>query len=238
MAKFLRRPRPSAQSIAPAVAPPAPAEAGDLGELLRALMRFETVIERVRRPIARQSAEHRHELSRAIADLRFALAETDRALWARPTPASEADTSQPEAAIPHRRSPDAEISRLQLPRSLDTIARVIGLRAALLIGSEMVGRRVSIPKPDRLRTDNELGRLIGQEALAQLAAHYVQGATLDIPPALPNRRGRRRRWQVIAQMTAEGRSLSDIANTLECDRSTVRRARIQRPPQPLPLFGE
>lgn len=121
-----------------------------------------------------------------------------------------------------------------LPPVLAEIARVAGLRAAILVGAHKIGR-IYIPTVDRLKPDHWLAVLIGLEAARALSVGLGHGA-LDIPPAVQWRLRRRKQWEVMQQMTAEGASLTEIARALGVDRSTARRARRRPAPAPLPLF--
>lgn len=121
-----------------------------------------------------------------------------------------------------------------LPPVLAEIARVGGLRAAILIGSHKVGR-IYIPTVDRLTDDHWLAELVGT-AEARAICVGVGHGPIDIPPSVQWRSRRRKQWQAIQQMTAEGASLTEIARALGVDRSTARRGRKRPPPPALPLF--
>lgn len=129
--------------------------------------------------------------------------------------------------------PIDDLSEL-LPPVLADIARVAGLRAAILIGSHKIGR-IYIPSVDRLGPDHWLAELVGIEA-ARLIAVGVGHGPMDIPPAVQWRSRRRKQWEAMARMTAEGASLTEIARALGVDRSTARRSRKRPAPPPLPLF--
>lgn len=124
-----------------------------------------------------------------------------------------------------------------LPQTLTEIARVAGVRAALLIGTHHVGQ-IYIPGRDRLSGTHWLVRLVGLEAALSLATTFGPG-TLDIPAALVSQ-GRQRR-EAMLRMSDEGLSLNEIATRLGINRSTVvkarRRAR-RKAGASLPLFGE
>ncbi len=121
-----------------------------------------------------------------------------------------------------------------LPPVLADIARVAGLRAAILIGSHKVGR-IYIPTIDRLAEDHWLAQLIGMAEARAICIGLGHGP-IDIPPSVQWRSRRRRQWEAIRQMTDEGASLTDIARALGVDRSTARRGRKRPPPPTLPLF--
>lgn len=121
-----------------------------------------------------------------------------------------------------------------LPPVLAEIARVAGLRAAILIGAHKIGR-IYIPTVDRLAEDHWLAQLVGMPEARAISAGIGHGP-LDIPPAVQWHSRRRKQWEAIQQMTVDGASLTDIARALGVDRSTVRRVRRRLPPPRLPLF--
>lgn len=139
------------------------------------------------------------------------------------------------ARLDRMRAPRQSLRRLR-PRPLPQPpqGRAARRSAAILIGSEKIGR-IYIPTPDRLNEEHWLVQLVGADAARAIAIGVGHGS-IDIPPAVSYRSRRRRQWEMMARMTAEGASLTQIARALGIDRSTARRARKRPAPPPLPLF--
>lgn len=107
---------------------------------------------------------------------------------------------------------------------LNRIADVAGERAAIILGREKAGQRISIP--NRMPADHWLVDLIGPEA-ANAMAEKFGSQKIDIPPALGG--DKRRRAMTIAQMIDKGYSINEIVRATGVSRSTVKDHMKKRP---------
>lgn len=100
---------------------------------------------------------------------------------------------------------------------LNRIADVAGERAALVLGREKAGERISIP--NTMGADHWLAKLIGLDAALAMSASFGS-QKIDIPPALGG--DKRRRAVTIAQMIDKGYSINTIVRLTGVSRSTVK----------------
>lgn len=107
---------------------------------------------------------------------------------------------------------------------LNRIADVAGERAAIILGREKAGQRISIP--NTMPVDHWLAELIGIEA-ANAMAEKFGSQKIDIPPALGG--DKRRRAMTIAQMIDKGYSINEIVRATGVSRSTVKEHLKKRP---------
>ncbi|CDN93442.1 MULTISPECIES: winged helix-turn-helix domain-containing protein [Agrobacterium] len=107
---------------------------------------------------------------------------------------------------------------------LNRIADVAGERAAIILGREKAGQRISIP--NSMPANHWLAELIGHDA-AKAMAEKFGSQKIDIPPALGG--DKRRRAMTIAQMIDKGYSINEIVRATGVSRSTVKEHLKKRP---------
>ncbi|WCA60281.1 winged helix-turn-helix domain-containing protein [Agrobacterium tumefaciens] len=107
---------------------------------------------------------------------------------------------------------------------LNRIADVAGERAAIILGREKAGQRISIP--NTMPSGHWLVELIGADA-ANAMAEKFGSQKIDIPPALGG--DKRRRAITIAQMIEKGYSINEIVRATGVSRSTVKEHLKKRP---------
>lgn len=100
---------------------------------------------------------------------------------------------------------------------LNRIADVAGERAAIILGREKAGERISIP--NTMGADHWLAKLVGLDAALAMSASFGS-QKIDIPPALGG--DKRRRAVTIAQMIDKGYSINTIVRLTGVSRSTVK----------------
>ncbi len=107
---------------------------------------------------------------------------------------------------------------------LNRIADAVGEPAAVILGREKAGERISIP--NTMLPGHWLAQLIGIEA-AKAMSEKFGSQKLDIPPALGG--DKRRRAVTIAQMIDKGYSINTIVRMTGVSRSTVKEHLKKRP---------
>ena len=107
---------------------------------------------------------------------------------------------------------------------LNRIADVAGERAAIILGREKAGQRISIP--NSMPANHWLAELSGHDA-AKAMAEKFGSQKIDIPPALGG--DKRRRAMTIAQMIDKGYSINEIVRATGVSRSTVKEHLKKRP---------
>lgn len=117
-----------------------------------------------------------------------------------------------------------------LPPTLQEIAEVAGLDAALAMANARGGSRISLPaKP---KPGHWLIEAVGEEAAQKICAHYAtgyggtSGASLVLP--LPPNMDLRRRRMRIDEMLANGVSADKIAVATRTHRTTVFRRQARK----------
>lgn len=118
--------------------------------------------------------------------------------------------------------------RAWMPPLLNRIADVAGERAAILLGTEKACRKIHIP--GRVGENHWLSELVGLAAAQKIVEHFGT-QNLVIPPALAG--SKRQRARAIAELSAQGLSLNEVAVMLGIARSTVieHRSKLKKPDQ-------
>lgn len=121
-----------------------------------------------------------------------------------------------------------------LPQTLDEIAQIAGVEAALSLADARGGSRISIPS--RVKTDHWLIKTVGKEAADKICEFYrtgyngTKGAVIDLPTG-PSSSASKTRRKVDA-MIRDGVSADKIAVSAGVHRNTVfRRKRKMKLPE-------
>ncbi len=112
--------------------------------------------------------------------------------------------------------------RLHLPHLLAELAEVVGQGRALAFAGEFGGRRLSVPRRERMGEDHRLVQALGRAGADRLADLYG-GETIDVPmgPVGTIAEARRR----MARALDGGASIDGAAATAGLHRRTAQRMR-------------
>ena len=112
--------------------------------------------------------------------------------------------------------------RIPLPHLLNRIADVVGQGKALSFAREFGGRRLSVPKRERMQDDHPIVQILGRAGADRLAQLYG-GEVVQVPlgPVGTVAEARRR----MAKALADGASINDAASASGLHHRTGQRMR-------------